>query len=103
MTGMRGRKTFLCLGVALLAISARAADYPDRPIRIIVPFAAGTGSDVVARAIGDALSTRMGVRVRVENIVGSSGAVGTAAVAKAAGDGHTLLATTNPLTIAPHL
>ena len=78
------------LAVALLATNA-SAQYPERPIKIIVPFAAGLGADVVARATGDALSKRMGVAVTVENMVGSDGAAGTAAVAKAAPDGHTLL------------
>src|SRR5687767_1570941 len=55
---------------AFVATSAWA-DYPDRPIKIIVPFAAGSGTDVVARATGMALSKRMGVPVVVENTVGA--------------------------------
>ena len=87
---------------ALVAANAWA-DYPDKPVKIIVPFAVGSGTDVVARATGAALAKRMGMPVTVENIVGGDGAVGTVAVAKAAPDGYTLLATSNPLTITPYL
>jgi tripartite-type tricarboxylate transporter receptor subunit TctC len=99
---MVGMRTAFVLTVALLTANAWAA-YPDKPIKIIVPFAAGSGTDVVARATGAALAKRMSVQVTVENMVGADGAVGTAAVAKAAPDGYTLLATSNRLTIAPHL
>ena len=79
------------------------ADYPDKPVKIIVPFAAGSGTDVVARATGAALAKRMGVSVTVDNMPGADGAVGTVAVAKSAPDGYTLLFTSNALTIAPYL
>ena len=79
------------------------ADYPDRPVKIVVPFAAGSGTDDVARATGAALAKRMGVSVTVDNMPGSDGAVGTVAVAKSAPDGYTLLFTSNALTIAPYL
>ena len=94
-------RVLLIATAALLAMNAAAAGYPDRPVKIIVPFAAGSGADVVARASGAALAKRMGVAVTVENTVGSNGAVGTAAVAKAAPDGYTLLVTSNPFTLAP--
>src|SRR3954462_13310788 len=100
MRAARGLLTAVATA-ALLAINAAAADYPDRPVKIIVPFAAGTGTDVVARAAGAALAKRMGVQVVFENTVGSNGAVGTAAVAKAAPDGYTLLVTSNPFTLVP--
>lgn len=92
----------LLLASALLAANAWA-EYPDKPVKIIVPFAAGSGTDVVARATGAALAKRMGVSVTVENMPGSDGAVGTVAVAKAKADGYTLLATSNALTITPYL
>lgn len=95
------RKIFLL--AALLALNATAAEYPERPIRIVVPFEAGSGTDVVARAIGAALATRMKAKVNVENMAGADGATGTVAVAKAKPDGYTLLATSNALTIAPYL
>ena len=100
---MSARQFFLGAAVACLAINAWAADYPERPIRIIVPFVAGSGTDVVARATGAALSSRTGVAVTFENAAGGDGAAGTAAAAKAAPDGYTLLAVSNSFTITPHL
>ena len=92
------------LFVAAALVAANAwADYPEKPVKIIVPFAAGSGTDVVARATGTALAKRMGVSVTVENMPGADGAIGTVAVAKAAPDGYTLLFTSNPLTITPYL
>ena len=92
----------LLLASAALALNAWA-DYPERPVKIVVPFAAGSGSDTVGRAAAEALSRRMGVKVVVENMDGADGATGTAAVAKAKPDGYTLLATSNPFTITPYL
>lgn len=102
---MGAKNCFLGAGIAMAALLATNAwaDYPDRPVRIIVPFAAGSGTDVVARATGAALSSRIGQPVVVENMAGADGAAGAIAVAKAKPDGHTLLATTNALTITPHL
>ena len=103
---MNARRLILGAGVAtaaFLAMNAWGADYPERSVRIIVPFAAGSGTDVVARATGAALSTRMKVPVLAENIAGADGTKGAAAAAQAAPDGYTLLATTNALTIAPYL
>ena len=102
MSATRGLLTAAVATAAFLTMNAAAADYPDRAVKIVVPFAAGSGTDVVARAAGAALATRMGVAVTIENRVGANGAVGTAAVAKAAPDGYTLLATSNPFTLAPH-
>src|SRR4051812_36886833 len=77
MSATRGLLTAVATA-ALLATNAAAADYPDRPVKIVVPFAAGSGTDVVARAAAAALAKRMGVAVEVQNTVGSNGAVGTA-------------------------
>ena len=65
--------------------------YPVRPIRLIVPFAAGGASDIVARVIGQSLSEKVGQPVIVENRPGATGAIGSLAVARAAPDGYTLL------------
>jgi tripartite-type tricarboxylate transporter receptor subunit TctC len=98
------RRSALALpALALLPRPARAA-FPDRPIRIIVPFAAGTSSDFQARMIGERMAPLLRQPVIVENRAGAGGVVGADAVAKAAPDGHTLLLGSNgPLTNAPVL
>src|SRR3954469_22287267 len=72
-------------------LPASGADYPNRAIRMIVPFAAGGGTDVLARIIAQHLNSKWGQPVVVENQPGASGAIGTRAVMKAAPDGYTLL------------
>jgi tripartite-type tricarboxylate transporter receptor subunit TctC len=84
---------------AALAQSAREAervDFPSRPVKLVVPFAAGGPSDVVARILGELLSARWnGQTVVIENRPGAGTIVATAAVAKAEADGYTLLIATN--------
>lgn len=77
---------------ALPAVHAQER-YPSRPIRMIVPFTAGTGIDILARVIGQKLSERLKVPVVVENRAGASGNIGTEAVSKSPADGYTLLMT----------
>lgn len=83
------------------------ADWPDRPITIIVPFPPGGATDLIGRVLAAELSRRLGESVRVENRVGDVGNVGLRAAALARPDGYTLLATTNAaliqLTINPNL
>jgi tripartite-type tricarboxylate transporter receptor subunit TctC len=74
-----------------LAAPAMAQTYPARPVRIVVPFAPGGGTDVVARIVGARLSERMGQSFIIDNRPAASGIVGTDIVAKAAPDGYTLL------------
>jgi tripartite-type tricarboxylate transporter receptor subunit TctC len=81
----------LALAFGALASPAAAADYPDHAIRMIVPFAAGGGTDVLARLIAQNLNSKWGQPVIVENQPGASGAIGTRAAMKAAPDGYTLL------------
>lgn len=77
---------------ALLAAGVgRAEDYPARPIKLIIPFAAGATNDIVGRLVAGGLSRRLGQPVVVENKTGSGGTIGTAAAAKAPADGYTLL------------
>jgi tripartite-type tricarboxylate transporter receptor subunit TctC len=80
-----------------------ATRYPSKLMRIIVPFAPAGGTDILARALGQRLSQSLGQTVIVENRPGANSIIGTDAVAKAAPDGHTLLFTTQVLTINPSL
>jgi tripartite-type tricarboxylate transporter receptor subunit TctC len=87
------------------ALGQSTADYPNRPLRIIVPLAAGGNVDIVARAVADPVSRILGQPVVVENRPGASSLVGTLLVAKSPADGYTLLAVANtfatvPLTVA---
>ncbi len=86
----------VCVVVALLAIApngavAQADKYPDKPIRIIVPYPPGGSGDVVARAVGQKLLDSWGQQVVVDNRPGASGMIGTEHVARSAPDGYTLL------------
>lgn len=83
----------LLASLALFAMGrpASAADYPNHAIKMIVPFAAGGGTDVLARIIAQNLNSKWGQPVVVENQPGASGAIGTRAVMKAQQDGYTLL------------
>lgn len=71
------------------------ADYPDRPLRIIVPFAAGGATDVIARTVAQAMSTRLGQSIVVENKAGANGNIGAVSAARSAPDGYTLLMATS--------
>jgi len=75
---------------ALYATGAAAQDFPKRAVTIVVPAAAGTGADIVARILGQKLSEGWGQPVVIDNKAGASGTLGAAIVAKAAPDGHTL-------------
>lgn len=82
--------------ISLVAsVLAHAQSYPSGPITLVVPFAAGSGTDGVARVVGQKLSERLGQPVIVENKPGGSAQIGAAQVARAKPDGHTLLMTTN--------
>ncbi len=69
---------------------ALAQSYPQQPIKIIIPFAAGGGGDVVGRAVGEQLSELVGQPVVIENVAGAGGTLGTARAAKSPADGYTL-------------
>ena len=86
----------------LAAVPAGAADYPERPIRIISPYPPGGGNDIIARVIAQALTTRLGQTVLVENRAGAGGNIGSDYVMKSAPNGYTLLlASMDNLTIVP--
>jgi tripartite-type tricarboxylate transporter receptor subunit TctC len=72
----------LVLAALMIASGARAADYPTKPINIIVPFAAGGSNDIVARAIGKGLADAWGQPVLIDNRAGAGGVIGAEAVAR---------------------
>ena len=75
-----------------VAVPSTAADYPTKNIKVVVPYAAGGGTDVVARVVAEKLSQRLGQSVIIENRGGAGGNIGAEAVARSAPDGYTLLA-----------
>lgn len=86
----------IILGASLVAATpAHAAGYPDRPITIIVPYAAGGSNDLVARIVGQRLSQELGNSVVVDNAAGASGTIGAVKVVNAKPDGYTLLLGSN--------
>ncbi len=102
----RFRSSFLgavALSLAFLTGAAFAADYPTKPIKIIVPFTPGSATDAAARAIGDRLQSDLGRPVIVENRPGAGGTVGAAVVATAAPDGYTLLLQSSGHTVNPFI
>jgi tripartite-type tricarboxylate transporter receptor subunit TctC len=92
----------ICIAALLLAApSVQAQDYPGRPIRIIVPFTAGGGVDVVARILAKQLSEKLGQPVYVDNKPGASGNLGADAVVHAPADGYSLLISASTLVVNP--
>ena len=90
------------LGALPLLAHAQPASFPSKPIRIVVPFAAGSGSDTGARVYGEILAKLVGQPVLVENRPGASGQIAIQAVKQAPADGYTiLLASNSPLTVNP--
>ncbi|MDO9115307.1 MAG: tripartite tricarboxylate transporter substrate binding protein [Polaromonas sp.] len=83
-----------------LAASAQGA-YPNKPIRVIVPFAAGSTTDIIARAIADKMGQSMGQTLVIDNRGGASGTIGQAAVATAAPDGYTIMVHSSSHTVSP--
>jgi tripartite-type tricarboxylate transporter receptor subunit TctC len=80
----------LCAGAASVPASAQAQQYPDKPIKLIVPWPAGGSTDVLGRALGVELAKLLGQSVIVDNRAGAAGRIGTAVAAKSAADGYTI-------------
>ena len=104
---MRMRAVLLAAGIALgglLAPLSGHAQYPSRPVKLLVPVSAGGGPDILARVIGERLSPLLGQPIVVENRAGANGNIAMEAVAKSAPDGHTLLVAMDSLiVINPHV
>ncbi len=94
----------ICVALAAAAaVNAQDASYPSRPVRIIVPFAAGGPPDVIARLVAQKLSERWRQQVYVENLPGAGGNTGTATAARAAPDGYTLYMMSTGFMVNPSL
>ncbi len=91
------------IGLMAAAVSAGAQQYPNRPVRLIVPLAPGGNVDIVARALAQLMSESLKQQIVVENRPGASSLVGTQLVAKSPPDGYTLLAMANTFAVAPSL
>jgi tripartite-type tricarboxylate transporter receptor subunit TctC len=90
------------LALAALASSASAQQWPAKPIKLVVPFPAGSATDTISRILGNSVSQAVGQPVVVENKAGADGAIAGAEVAKAPADGYTLLMATNsPMAVVP--
>ena len=90
-------------GLRLASMEASAETWPTKPVRAIVPFAAGSTTDIVPRVVFDQLSSQLGQSIVVENRAGAGGTTGSGSVAKAEPDGYTVLAHGSGLTISPAL
>ena len=96
-----GKRHLMGAAMALVAAAwlpgayAQTANWPNRPIKVVVPYGPGSSPDVIARIVGEKLSARLGQPVVVENRAGAGGNSGTGAVAKSPGDGYTYVISTN--------
>lgn len=90
-------------GVCGQALTSGTINYPNKPIRLVIPYAVGGGNDVLGRTVSQKLHERLGQPWIVDNRVGGGGNIGTDAVAKSVADGYTLLLTVNTLCISPAL
>src|SRR6476620_6543100 len=98
--GSHKRMTFSLLAIALsITATVHAQNYPGQPIRLVVPFAIGGATDILARTIGQRLGDRLGQAVVIENKPGAGTTIGNAVVAQAAPDGYTLLFAPTPFVI----
>ena len=95
--------SFLGVLIATLHLFASAQDFPNRPIKLVVPFPAGGGVDAVARTIAEKLAIELKQPVIVDNKGGAGGALGAGLVARSAADGYTLLFANNGQAVLPHL
>src|ERR1700682_5926773 len=97
------RRSIYALGIVAFAFNTTllAQTFPERPIQIITPYAAGGGLDIITRTLAKQLSAQWGKQVIVDNKPGAGSTLGTALAAKAPKDGYTLLVASTPLGVAP--
>jgi len=101
---MKWPKLVAALVAFIPAVAAQAAEWPDKPVRMVVPFGAGATADIMARIVGEKLSLAIGQPVVVENRTGAGGNVGAALVARSDPDGYTFLLSGSPThSVGPHL
>jgi len=100
MSGKLGR-SIATLALCALHAGAGAQAWPAKSIRIIVPFTPGSGTDIMARTVSEKLSLQLGQPIVIENRPGAGGTIGTALVAKAEPDGHTILVHSSTYTVTP--
>ncbi len=97
------RMLALCAGLTMAASCYAAGAYPDHPVKIVAPFAAGGPSDLIGRLLADKLSTALGQKFYVEDHAGAGGNIGMTLVARSAPDGYTLLVASSSFTVNPSL
>ena len=97
MSIQRYAASMLLAFFAIQPAAAQSVKYPDRPIRLVVPFPPGGTVDVTARLVGPIVASSIGQQIVIENRVGASGIIGTGFVAQSKPDGYTLLINTTPL------
>ena len=100
---MRRFGTFAVAMFALVAATAASAAFPDRPVKLVVPFAPGATTDILARMLAERLSAQWGQPVIVENKAGAGSILGADFVAKSPADGYTILFGSESLSLLPHL
>src|SRR3974390_2732868 len=100
---MPGRFALALFAIASLLTGARAADYPERPVHVLVGYAAGSGPDIQARLISHALSESLHQAFVVENRTGANGTIAARAVATATPDGYTLLFSSSSIPPTPYI
>ena len=98
---IRNAASLLALACTSVTAQDKAADYPSKPVQLVICYAPGGGLDVIGRIVAERLSRNLGRQVVAENRPGAGGNIGTAYVSKAAADGYTLLETTNSHNINP--
>ncbi|MEG2632382.1 MAG: tripartite tricarboxylate transporter substrate binding protein [Comamonas sp.] len=104
MRALKSATTAVCLGLAAMGAATSAFAWPDKTVNVIVPFPAGGATDTIARAVSNHLGTQFKQTFVVDNKAGATGSIGATQVARAPGDGYTLLvASLAPFVVAPHL